>query len=106
MFSISTELSAAEGGIILILLLLIISAAVFTIKFALDIALNKKLTHSFFDTELPPAEKQSKGKTLYAFKSEGNEPAKKRTQTRKQPQPYYTVIPEDKLFVLQSHDKD
>ena len=64
------ELSAVEGGIILMIILLIATAVVFSVKFALDIALNKKL--SARDEQLPRQDTP----TLYAIR--GNTPPKRR----------------------------
>ncbi|NLK17377.1 MAG: hypothetical protein GX304_02485 [Clostridiales bacterium] len=82
------ELSAVEGGIILMIILLIATAVVFSVKFALDIALNKKL--SARDEQLPRQDTP----TLYAIR--GNTPPKRRRAGG------YTIVPGDKLFILEN----
>jgi hypothetical protein len=82
----SDEISAAGGGIILIIALLIITAAVFVVKFALDIALNKKLF---------PHEHNEEKNYIYALK---NEPKKRHHKSAAK----YTIIPENKLFILEN----
>jgi len=94
----SEDLSAASGGLILIIVLLIITAVVFAIKFALDIALNKKLTYSYEKDEPKQSQSYRENNYLYAIK---NDTPKRQTRTRTTKKPQYTIIPENKLFILE-----
>jgi len=95
MFLLLNELSSASGALILFMLLLIITAVVFAIKFALDIALNRTL-NSMPDMQNQREEPQNK---IYAIKA----PSKKRQNSSRLPR--YTIIPEDKLFILENPTK-
>ena len=85
------ELSAAEGGIILMIILLIATAAVFSVKFALDIALSKKLRAGKDEPQQPSQDRP----TLYAIRG-GSSPRRKRSSGG------YTIVPGDKLFILEN----
>jgi hypothetical protein len=87
MTKLSPELSAGSGALILLVLLLIVTAAVFAVKFALDIALSKKLSQN-----PPPPQRQPE--KIYAVKTS----AKKRSSRMQR----YTIIPEDKIFILEN----
>ena len=89
------------GGLVLFILFVFITASVFIIKFVLDYALNKKIA----DLE-KGAEKNIKGKTkerpvkggyVYAVKTEKKRKGKS--------SPEYTVIPKDKLYIMENPDK-
>ncbi|MDD4003260.1 MAG: hypothetical protein PHE12_03610 [Clostridia bacterium] len=92
----ANELSAASGALILFILLLIVTAAVFAIKFALDIALNKKLSQN----EEPHFQQDthSRNNKYYAVKT----PVKRRQGSNRSGDTRYTIIPEDKLFILEN----
>lgn len=92
----ANELSAASGALILFILLLIVTAAVFAIKFALDIALNKKLSQN--EEAHFQQDTQSRQNKYYAVKT----PAKRRQSTPRSGGAHYTIIPEDKLFILEN----
>lgn len=94
--SASDELSAMSGGLILIVLLLIITAIVFAIKFGLDIALNNKLSDRTPEFKQYPQKQENR--LVYAIK---NEPVKRRTPP-KTAKSNYTIIPEDKLYILEN----
>ena len=100
LFAVSDELSGGTGGIILIILLLIITAVVFAIKFALDIAVSKKLIPKYYDEGFEEHEQNynSPGH-LYAIK---NDTPKKRYATNRTRNSGYTIIPQEKLFVLEN----
>lgn len=94
--SVSDELSSGTGGIILIILLLIITAVVFAIKFALDIVINKKLAPKYYEEGF---EEHEHSNHLYAIK---NEPKKRRSAPSPKSSSGYTIIPKDKLFILEN----
>lgn len=95
------ELSGGTGGIILIILLMIITAVVFAIKFAIDIALNKRFAPKGNEEK----NFDSRGNEyFYAIK---NEPQRRKRPPSRPPQssPQYTIIPQDKLFILENPSK-
>lgn len=91
MFRLSEDLTAASGGLILIIILLIITAAVFAIKFSLDIALNKKLYNQENQTFYNEKE------YIYAIKNE----TPKRRPRKDTKKTKYTIIPQNKLFIFE-----
>ena len=72
------------------IILLIATAAVFSVKFALDIALSRKLRAR--EEEPPPRQDRP---TLYAIRG-GSSPRRRRSGGG------YTIVPGDKLFILEN----
>lgn len=95
------DLTAMQGGLILLIILLIVSACVFAIKFALDIALSRKLSTLNNNTEKNQVQQQ-KEKIVYAIKNSVQKAPTQRKRITRTLDNGYTLIPEDKLFVLKS----